>query len=127
MINYKVSENFVVMEFRCKCCNLVNVGAGFWMLVEHLQALREHLGKPCIIHSGYRCPKHNAAVGGVDESAHSRGEGVDVHFKDVSHIEVARAAAAQPEFFSLGGIGLSGGWVHLDVMRWGTPRRWGWK
>ena len=40
-------------------------------LCEHiLEPLRQHFNTPIIIGSGYRCPKLNAAVGGVKTSNH---------------------------------------------------------
>lgn len=53
---------------------------------ENLQALvsdvldpaRKAYGKPISVNSGYRCPKHNLAVGGVKNSQHMKGEAADV-------------------------------------------------
>lgn len=45
---------------------------------EVLQRLRDHLGSPVIINSGYRCPELNVAVGGVKNSQHCRGEACDI-------------------------------------------------
>ena len=42
-----------------------------------LQPLRDKLGKPIIISSGYRCPKLNKLVGGVSNSQHLLGQAVD--------------------------------------------------
>lgn len=38
---------------------------------------------PVIISSGYRCPKLNAAVGGVKNSQHLKGEAADIHMPDL--------------------------------------------
>lgn len=43
-----------------------------------LDALREAWGEPIAVNSGYRCPKLNAAVGGVSTSQHLRGEAADI-------------------------------------------------
>ena len=43
-----------------------------------LQPLRDKLGKPIIITSGYRCPRLNQAVGGVKNSQHLEGKAVDI-------------------------------------------------
>lgn len=45
---------------------------------EVLEPLRQHIGKPVVISSGYRCPKLNAAVGGVSNSQHMKGEAADL-------------------------------------------------
>lgn len=47
-----------------------------------LEPLRQHFNVPIIIGSGYRCPKLNAAVGGVKNSQHQTGEAADIHIPD---------------------------------------------
>lgn len=70
-----LSAHFSRAEFRCKCgCGQVIVKPE---LVEALETIREHGGIPMTITSGYRCPAHNAAVGGAPDSAHTRGEAAD--------------------------------------------------
>lgn len=41
-----------------------------WEMLEKLEELRNLCGFPLIITSSYRDPAHNAAVGGVQDSAH---------------------------------------------------------
>lgn len=43
------------------------------MLLNALQVIRDNLGKPIKITSGYRCPKLNKTVGGVHNSSHLKG------------------------------------------------------
>ena len=43
-----------------------------------LEPLRQHVGVPVIISSGYRCPALNQAVGGVPNSQHLKGEAADI-------------------------------------------------
>lgn len=43
-----------------------------------LQPLRDKLGKPIIVTSGFRCQKLNQAVGGVPNSQHLTGQAVDI-------------------------------------------------
>ena len=72
---------------RCRGCRLVQpamqlpegVEGNLVSLVEEvLEPVRERLGRPIIVNSGYRCPIHNAAVGGVANSQHLRGEAADL-------------------------------------------------
>lgn len=42
-----------------------------------LEPLREALGKPIVINSGYRCERLNSAVGGSKTSQHMKGEAAD--------------------------------------------------
>jgi hypothetical protein len=43
-----------------------------------LDPAREEFGGPVTVNSGYRCPKHNLAVGGVVNSQHMKGEAADL-------------------------------------------------
>ena len=43
-----------------------------------LEPLRQHLGLPIQVNSGYRCEKVNALVGGVPTSQHLKGEAADI-------------------------------------------------
>ena len=66
-------------EFRCKCCGQVAFPENIEALVENvLDPAREKLGAPIVVNSGYRCPKHNAEVGGVPNSQHMRDEAADI-------------------------------------------------
>lgn len=49
------------------------------MLCQHiLQPLRDQLGKPIVITSGYRCAALNAIVGGASNSLHKQGFAADI-------------------------------------------------
>lgn len=47
-------------------------------LIELLEEIREFVGFPLVITSGYRCPARNAEVGGAPNSAHLGGEAADI-------------------------------------------------
>lgn len=47
-----------------------------------LETLRQRVGEPVIISSGYRCSQLNAAVGGSKTSQHMKGEACDIYLKD---------------------------------------------
>lgn len=47
-------------------------------LIEQLDKIREKYDKPIYINSGYRCPKLNKAVKGVDTSQHQLGCAADL-------------------------------------------------
>ncbi|NPB07575.1 MAG: peptidase M15 [Aquificae bacterium] len=75
-IKEKGIKHFRVEEFLCGCgCGGVVMDS---RVIETLEKLREHLKKPVIISSAYRCVKHNRAIGGVPGSAHIRGYAVDI-------------------------------------------------
>lgn len=71
----KISENFSLREFQCPCCHAVMIHP---RLAAALQKLRCARGKPVVITSGYRCARHNAEVGGVPRSRHTRGLAADI-------------------------------------------------
>lgn len=47
------------------------------LLCVYLERVRELLAVPMIVHSGYRSPKVNAALGGSEKSAHMQGLACD--------------------------------------------------
>lgn len=76
---------------RCKECRLMQPAKQLpYGIEENIQALvsnvlepaRERLGKPIVVNSGFRCPIHNVAVGGVANSQHMKGEAVDITCDD---------------------------------------------
>lgn len=48
------------------------------LLAELLERIRERLGVPVTVTSGYRCPPLNRAVGGVTSSDHTQGHAADI-------------------------------------------------
>ena len=66
-------------EFTCKCGCGTNKTVS--KLVETLDVIRAKVGVPVTVISGTRCPKHNASVGGVANSAHTTGEAADIQAK----------------------------------------------
>ena len=48
------------------------------LVINVLDPLREAYGKPIRVTSGYRCPRLNKAVGGVDNSQHMKGQAADI-------------------------------------------------
>ena len=76
---------FSMNEFECHCgCRMPDSArANIVALVEQvLDPVREQYGKPVCVNSGYRCARHNAAVGGVTNSQHMRGEAADISCGD---------------------------------------------
>ena len=77
------TANFTVAEFLCRCC-----GGGADILhqelLDALQVVRTDWNNPLSINCGYRCPAHNAAVGGAPSSAHQTGQACDVYDPDGS-------------------------------------------
>lgn len=113
-----LSENFCLHEFACPCCRSVGRGIDP-KLVKLLQELRDAWGRITIT-SGYRCPKHNAEVGGSEHSQHMLGRAADIvveRMRDLDEVRVVRDMARD-----LGATGTKvvcrkpgHGWLHLDV------------
>lgn len=84
----KLTEHFTLEEFtkstvasRLKIDNSVptELMPNIKLTAAKLELVRQALGKPIIITSGYRCPALNARVGGVATSAHTKGLAVDFY------------------------------------------------
>lgn len=112
----KVSQNFASTEFDCHgkgCCSTTKIDS---KLVEYLQKIRDHFGKPVTITSPYRCEVHNRRVGGATKSYHMQGKAADIVVQGVSSREVAKYA----ESIGILGIGLyetsaDGYFTHIDT------------
>lgn len=104
-----LTNNFSRSEFACPCCGEVEYSV---LLVSMLQVARDTADRPFRITSGYRCANRNAAVGGVPESAHTRGLAVDISCGDSrARFDMLRA------LFSAGfrRIGIGTDFIHVDV------------
>lgn len=96
-------------EFKCPHCGENNISDEF---IERLDEVRRVYGKPMVITSGYRCPAHNAAVGGVDGSAHTEGLAADIACSFAAD-RMRMVEIAIGEGFRR--IGISKTFVHLDI------------
>lgn len=114
--------NFNRAEFACKgngnCCG---GSAPISMeLATALQTLRDKAGLPLTINSGFRCVKHNAAVGGAKHSQHLYGTAADVALpQGFSPVQFAALADSLNKF---DGLGIYDWGLHVDVR--GTKARW---
>ena len=107
----KLSDNFTVSEFACKDgSDKVLIATE---LVEVLQKIRDHFGKPIIITSAYRNAAYNRKIGGVSNSQHTKGTAADICISTITPIDIAKyVECIMP---NKGGIGLYNNFVHVDV------------
>lgn len=78
-----------------------------------LDPLREALGRPIVVSSGYRSPLVNRAVGGASSSQHVLGQAADITVPGMHVTEVvARIRALGLPFDQL--IDEFGSWVHVS-------------
>ena len=72
-------KHFEMGEFACKHCQQLPRDGMDTRLLEVLDKMRERLGEPLVVSSGYRCPTHNRNRGGASQSYHMRGMAADVY------------------------------------------------
>jgi uncharacterized protein YcbK (DUF882 family) len=86
-----LTRNFTLKEFASKdgAPTPLPVVHKLQQLAINLQALRDEIGKPIRINSGYRSPAHNRAVGGASRSRHVIGDAADIVVVGMPPAEVA--------------------------------------
>ena len=102
-------RHFQRKEFLCPCCGEEDMAPAFLAKLDEARAIA---GVPFVITSGFRCRKHNAAVGGVDDSSHVWGVASDI-----------AAASSERRYHILRGlllagfrpIGLGPHFIHADA------------
>lgn len=106
-----ILKHFSPSEFQCRC----GCGAGIEKmdleLFTMLDEAREIAGIPFVLSSAFRCPEHNRAVGGVEDSAHTRGHAVDIRCVSSHERFVMLAALIEAGFRR---IELAPTWIHVD-------------
>lgn len=125
-IGDRLSKHFMLREMTTTSSGLANQPASPQVLAnmrtlceQILEKVRAHYGRPVIIHSGYRSPAVNKAVGGSPTSQHVKGEAVDFHVSGHSVYEVATWISETLDYDQLilenflPGLPTSG-WVHCS-------------
>lgn len=117
-MNWSDITFFSKEEFECPCCGKELMDQAF---VEKLDAVRESMGFPFPITSGYRCPDYNDQISSTGRTGpHTTGQAADI---GLSHQQARKALYALAIRF--GGIGLnqkgSGRFIHVDTL---APRIW---
>ena len=111
--NNNIGKYFKVREFACRDGSQVVFVDNY--LVSILDVLRNRIGKPVIITSGYRTPGWNKKCDGAKYSYHMRGMAADIRVDGMSAKELAnKLNAIVPEEC---GIIVYKNWVHFDVRK----------
>lgn len=122
----KLTQNFSLSEFACKDGTPVpgNLLDNVELLAKNLQVLRDHLGEPIHVTSGYRTPTYNAKVGGKKASLHLKAMAADLTTKNKTPKQLAAIIEKliAERKMKQGGIGIYPGFVHYDVR--GYKVRW---
>ena len=109
--------SFSPAEIACRGTGAIKINTE---AMDKLQSLRNRLGKPLIVRSGYRSPSQNRAVGGAPASKHMQGTAFDIAMSN--HDPVAFAEAARAVGFLGFGSYPRSGFMHIDL---GPARSWG--
>ena len=99
---------FKPAEFRCPCCQKEQMDVEF---VWRLDQLCDAFGLPIRITSGYRCIKHNRAIGGAQNSYHTQGLAADIM---CLRSEYRHALMKYIFKMNFGGIGIYKRQIHVD-------------
>ena len=126
----KVSTYLTLNEYKCKCCDQLppsfdidDIATPFQILLDSFDFIRSEWGKPIFVTSGYRCPMHNAMVGGRVLSAHMFGFALDL-FCD-SYDEVMELDDIIEELcpdLRRGRYTENGSFIHIDVAYYIYPK-----
>lgn len=109
--NMNVGKHFKVREFACKDgSQVVFIDTH---LVAILDILRNKIGKPVIITSGYRTPERNTKCGGAKYSYHMRGMAADIRVNEMTPKQVA--SILNGIIPNECGIIVYESWVHIDT------------
>ena len=109
--NMNVGKHFKVREFACKDgSQAVFIDT---RLVAILDILRNKIGKPVIITSGYRTPEWNKKCDGAKYSYHMRGMAADIRVNEMTPKQVA--SILNGIIPNECGIIVYSGWIHIDT------------
>ena len=118
---------------RCKECRLTQPAKQLPYGIEEnlnafaeevLEPVRERLGKPIVVNSGFRCPVHNAAVGGVANSQHMKGEAADITCDDNKRLaEIIEQLGKYDQLIRYKRPGGSIRFIHVSWKRNGVNRK----
>jgi len=110
----RLTPNFTLQEFLADGVTIDDlpdsVLQNLWLLAQRLQVVRDFLGVPITITSGYRDPEHNKRVGGSPNSYHIKGMAADFTVLGMP----ANAVQGKLSNWS-GGLGSYGTWTHVDI------------
>lgn len=120
-----LTKHFSKAELCCNHCGKSGPGFGLQILLtaRFMEQVRAFLGNRSItVNSGYRCPAHNAAVGGEPNSFHLRGMACDFTVAGMTPAEVQARLEEPGSPVKNQGKGSYQDFTHVD--RRGSRARW---
>jgi uncharacterized protein YcbK (DUF882 family) len=127
----QIAKNFSIDEFKCRDGVSVpwDLVENVIMLAKNLQILRDRVGVPITVISGYRSPLYNKSIDGAKRSFHMKAMAADIRVKgmspgDVRGVieELIEAGHGGGPGMSQGGLGSYRSFTHYDIR--GTKARW---
>ncbi len=115
-------KNFHIDEFRCQHCGKDGIDMDFARTIDKL---RDDVGFPLIISSGYRCAEHPIEARKEKPGAHTTGRAVDLAVTGEQALIVLKAALNMG--FQRVGVQQkgSGRFIHLDqALGFPAPAIW---
>lgn len=83
------------------------------LVVNVLQPMRDKLGKPVTVNSGFRCKELNDAVGSSDTSFHRLGCAADIDSDTIPLMDILDAVYSLPKWTEIIAEYFPHGWVHV--------------
>jgi hypothetical protein len=139
MARVAITKNFYLDEFlKSKTAeekgikntpNSVHILNLKYLVTKILQPVRTHFNKAVHVHSGYRSPALNEAIGGSRSSQHCSGEAADFEIFGIPNKDVAEWIADNLEYdqiileFYNPKDGPNSGWIHVSMKRIGKNRK----
>ena len=124
----RLSNNFSLSEFDCHDGSEMplNIVKNVTLVAEQLQILRNFIGKPITINSGYRSPSYNKRIGGVSKSMHLQGLAADIRVDGISprSLNGIIEELIKDGRMKQGGLGRYSTFTHYDLGYNGKKRRW---
>ena len=124
-----MTKNFSKSEFDCSDGSEMNIAIYHNMVkvANQLQILRNYIGKPITINSGYRSEEYNESIkGSSKKSQHVMGRAADIVVKGMTPLKVHTTIELLIDKGDMlqGGLGLyeKKGFVHYDIR--GIKVRW---
>jgi uncharacterized protein YcbK (DUF882 family) len=122
----QLTKNFEVGEFACHDGTPVpkELLPNVQELAENLQVLRDDIGEPLHVLSGYRTETWNKKVGGKPKSKHKKAMAGDVTAKNFTPKQLAARVERliKAKKMKQGGLGIYSGFIHYDIR--GEKARW---
>ena len=122
-------KHFKLSEFWCRCGECVPTNLMMPDFLDGLDAIRDELGEPMVVTSGYRCPLHPIEARKLAPGPHQTGLAANI----AGHGAMARRLVylAIAPGYSVGLMqkgDIAGRYIHIDACEPapGRPRPWIW-